>query len=42
VVIDQGKIVAQGTHEELMREDSLYAKLAKLQFDTGREALTVS
>nr|WP_051548192.1 ABC transporter transmembrane domain-containing protein [Sneathiella glossodoripedis] len=42
IVIDNGKIVAQGTHEELMQEDSLYAKLAKLQFDTGREALAVS
>ena len=42
VVIDKGRIVAQGTHEELMKEDSLYAKLAKLQFDTGREALSIS
>lgn len=32
VVLDQGCIVAQGTHEELMAEEGLYAKLAKLQF----------
>lgn len=39
VVLDDGKVITQGTHEELMREDGLYAKLAKLQFDVGREAL---
>jgi ATP-binding cassette subfamily B protein len=32
VVMDRGAIVAQGTHAELMREDGLYASLAKLQF----------
>ena len=34
VVIDQGAIVATGTHEQLIREDGLYARLAALQFDT--------
>lgn len=32
LVMDQGRIVASGTHESLSREDGLYAKLAKLQF----------
>lgn len=32
VVIDRGAIIAQGTHAELLREDGLYASLAKLQF----------
>nr|WP_206374442.1 ABC transporter transmembrane domain-containing protein [Sneathiella chinensis] len=40
VVMDEGRVVTQGTHEELMKEGGLYAKLARLQFDTGREALT--
>lgn len=33
-VIDQGKIVAIGTHGKLMTENPLYARLAKLQFST--------
>lgn len=32
VVMDQGAIVAIGTHEELVAEGGLYARLAKLQF----------
>jgi ATP-binding cassette subfamily B protein len=32
VVLDAGRIVAQGTHAELMREGGLYAELARLQF----------
>lgn len=32
VVIDQGRIVAQGTHTELLAEGGLYAELARLQF----------
>lgn len=32
VVFEEGGIVAQGTHEELVKEGGLYARLAKLQF----------
>ena len=31
-VLDQGRIVAQGTHAQLLKKSALYAKLAKLQF----------
>lgn len=33
LVIDQGRIVASGRHEELMAEGGLYARLASLQFN---------
>ena len=33
LVMDQGRIVAQGTHTELMAQNGLYAELARLQFD---------
>ena len=32
VVMDQGRIVAEGTHEELLAQGGLYAELARLQF----------
>jgi len=32
VVMDKGKILAIGKHDSLMREDGLYARLARLQF----------
>ena len=35
VVFDEGKIVAEGTHAELVGEGGLYAKLARLQFTDG-------
>ena len=38
VVFDQGRIVAQGTHEALVAEGGLYARLARLQFTDGDAA----
>ena len=35
VVMEAGRIVAQGTHDSLVAEDGLYAKLARLQFTSG-------
>ena len=32
VVMDQGRVIAAGTHAELVREQGLYARLAALQF----------
>ena len=33
VVMDQGKIVATGTHQSLLKSSSLYQRLCELQFD---------
>jgi len=35
VVMDEGQIVATGTHSELVRQGGLYARLAALQFDAN-------
>jgi len=35
VVFDEGRIVAIGSHEDLVAEDGLYARLARLQFTDG-------
>src|SRR5690606_7784506 len=35
VVFDQGRVVAQGCHEDLVREGGLYARLARMQFTDG-------
>jgi ATP-binding cassette subfamily B protein len=37
VVMDEGRIVAQGTHDELVAQGGLYAQLAKLQFTEGAD-----
>ena len=36
--MDRGRIVATGTHESLVREDGLYARLAALQFAATADA----
>jgi ATP-binding cassette subfamily B protein len=33
LVIDQGRIVEEGTHESLVAKGGLYARLARLQFE---------
>ena len=35
VVLDQGRIVAEGPHDQLVAEGGLYARLARLQFTDG-------
>lgn len=35
LVFDEGKIVATGTHDSLVGDDGLYARLARLQFTEG-------
>jgi ATP-binding cassette subfamily B protein len=36
-VLDSGKLIAQGSHKELLLESELYANLAKLQFSASLE-----
>ncbi|MEL0144701.1 MAG: ATP-binding cassette domain-containing protein, partial [Alphaproteobacteria bacterium] len=36
VVLDEGAVVAEGTHNELVARGGLYTRLAELQFDVGR------
>jgi len=34
VVMQEGRVVAEGSHDSLVAEDGLYARLAALQFDS--------
>jgi ATP-binding cassette subfamily B protein len=38
VVLEQGRVVAIGTHDDLVAKDGLYARLARLQFTDGMAA----
>ena len=35
IVLDQGRIVATGSHDQLVAQDGLYARLARMQFTDG-------
>ncbi|AGA91526.1 ABC transporter, permease/ATP-binding protein [Thioflavicoccus mobilis 8321] len=37
LVIDRGRLIASGTHAQLMAEEGLYARLARLQFQVDRD-----
>ena len=38
LVMDEGRIVEEGTHQSLVAKGGIYARLAKLQFETGASA----
>jgi ATP-binding cassette subfamily B protein len=40
LVIEAGRLVEEGAHASLMAANGLYARLARLQFETGAAALT--
>jgi ATP-binding cassette subfamily B protein len=42
LVIEAGRLVEEGTHASLMAANGLYARLARLQFETGAAALTAA
>jgi len=42
LVIEAGRLVEEGSHASLMAANGLYARLARLQFDTGAAALTAA
>lgn len=35
LVVDEGRIIEEGTHASLVQKDGVYARLAKLQFEAG-------
>jgi len=40
LVMDDGKFVEQGTHKQLVKKKGIYARLAKLQFETDLDGVT--
>lgn len=41
LVLDNGRLVEEGDHASLVAKNGLYARLAKLQFETGAAALKI-
>lgn len=42
LVMDDGQIVEEGTHQQLVAKGGLYASLAKLQFEAGSQSFLVA
>lgn len=41
-VVDHGRIIEQGTHQELIHKNGLYARLYQIQYSQEREALEIN
>jgi subfamily B ATP-binding cassette protein MsbA len=41
VVITEGAVVEEGSHDELMKRDEVYAELHRAQFETGTTAVSI-
>jgi ATP-binding cassette subfamily B protein len=41
IVMDSGKVIATGTHAQLLEQEGLYQRLANLQFGEGKGNLKV-
>jgi len=42
IVMDKGRVVEAGRHEDLVAHGGIYAKLARLQFETGAQAIAAA
>jgi ATP-binding cassette subfamily B protein len=40
LVLEKGRIIQQGTHQELMRQEGIYRKIYDLQSSVGQESST--